>query len=104
MMAGAVEQDGDSTGVCHQKWGGGDSIPAVGPCREGAMKGTGAPQRWAQAPRPWGDTSPGPALVRAGGTQAFGLCLGWPQPQDGPMPGWSQLWGGPILMVVPRPG
>lgn len=127
MVAGAVEQDGDSAGVCHQKWGGGDSIPAVGPCREGAMKGTGAPQRWAQAPRPVGCHLPWPSPCQGWGRSGIWTvlrvapatgwpharlvpALGWSYPdggptprvtlsQGGPVPGWFQPQGGPI----PRP-
>lgn len=34
-VAGAVEQDGHSAGVCHQEWGRRDGVPAVGPCQQG---------------------------------------------------------------------
>lgn len=34
-VAGAVEQDGHSAGVCRQEWGRRDGVPAVGPCQQG---------------------------------------------------------------------
>lgn len=80
---------------------------------------------WASGPQDF--TSPGLALAKARGAQAFGLCSGWSQscstsrvshPQDspsarvlkggpmqhGPMPGWSHPEDGPVFQDGPTPG
>lgn len=101
-MAGAVEQDGHSAGVCHQERGGGAGVPAVWPCQQGRGRGedwgslgTGVGTWTLGCHLPW--RSPHQVW---GGAQVFGLCLGWSQPQGGPSPGWSHPQGGPSPRAV----
>lgn len=69
-VAGAVEQDGHGAGVCQQERGGGDGVPAVGPCRQGRGHGEdGAPRGQARHPDfgvspPLAQPSPGPGGLR----------------------------------------
>lgn len=69
-VAGAVEQDGHGAGVCHQERGGGDGVPAEGPCgRDGAVERMGLPRDRHRHPDPrvsppLAQPSPGPGGLR----------------------------------------